>query len=117
MAAAKHNLIISRGADFGFRLTIKDAQQELVDVSSDTFKAEIRRAPKQPLVAAFTCDAVTDGVDGVVEFVLPSSESLKLDGNITYYWDVFRIRPTSPTPLKDKLIMGSVVVENNVTHI
>lgn len=115
MAAAKHNLTLSRGADFGFRLTIRDAEQELVDVSDDTFKAEIRRAPKQPLIASFTCDSLTDGTNGVVEFVLPSSESLKLDGNITYYWDVFRIR-TSPS-LKDRLIAGSVKVEDNVTYI
>lgn len=112
MAAAKHNITIDRGADFGFTLTIRNPQQEVVDVSNDTFKAEIRRAPKQPLIAAFTCDAETAGLNGIVNFTLPSSESLKLDGNITYYWDVFRM-----TPLKDKLIAGSVKVEDNVTHI
>jgi hypothetical protein len=112
MAAAKHNLIISRGADFGFRLTIRNSAQQLVDVSNDTFKAEIRRAPKQPLLAAFTCDALTDGENGVVNFALPSSESLKLDGKITCYWDVYRM-----TPLKDKLIAGTVTVEDNLTHI
>lgn len=112
MAAAKHNLIISRGADFGFRLTIRDALQQIVDVSTYTFKAEIRRAPKQPLVASFACDALTDGENGVVDCVLTSAESLKLDGNIVYYWDLYKM--TAP---KDKLISGSVKVEDNVTNI
>jgi hypothetical protein len=112
MAAAKHNLIISRGADMGFQLTIRDPEQQVVDVSEDTYKAEIRRAPKQPLIASFTVDATVDGAEGIVHFTLPSSESLKLDGNITYYWDVYRM-----TPNKDKLIAGSVKVEDNVTNI
>jgi hypothetical protein len=112
MAAAKHNLIISRGADFGFSLTIRDALQQIVDVSTYTFKAEIRRAPKQPLVASFICDATANGINGVVNFVLPSARTLKLDESISYYWDVYQI-----TPLKDKLIAGSVRVENNVTNI
>lgn len=114
MAAAKHNLIISRGADFGFRLTIRDLELEIVDVSADTFTAQIRRANKQPLVASFTCESLPDGVNGVVNCILPKSESLKLDGNISYKWDLFR---QIDGGVADRLIYGDVKVEDNITYI
>jgi hypothetical protein len=115
MAAAKHNIIVSRGSDFGFRLTIRDTLNEIVDVSADTFTAQIRRAPKQPLVASFVCESLPDGENGVVNCILPKSETLKLDGKITYYWDLFRVADSNG--LSDMLISGSVKVVDNITHV
>ena len=112
MAAAKHNLIVSRGEDFSFKITISG----ITISSSDTFKSEIRRASGKPLVASFTCTvtAVTAG-EGTV--TLPRSESLKLDANTTYKWDIFRIQ-TGPSPdVTTRLIYGDVIVEGNVTDI
>ena len=115
MAAAQHNIIVSRGSDFGFQLTIRDSSNVIVDVSADTFAAQIRRAPKQPLVASFVCDAESAGASGIVSFILPKTETLKLDGDITYYWDLFRI--TDGSGLSDMLISGSVKVNHNITNI
>ena len=110
MAAAKHNLIVSRGEDFSFKVTITGTG---IDISSDTFKSEIRRASGKPLVASFTC--TVSGSE--VTVTLPRSESLKLDANTTYKWDIFRIQ-TGPSPdVTTRLIYGDVIVEGNVTDI
>jgi hypothetical protein len=109
MAAAKHNLIVSRGEDFSFKITISGTAIN----SSDTFKSEIRRASGKPLVASFTC--TVSGSE--VTVTLPRSESLKLDANTTYKWDIFRIQ-TGPSPdVTTRLIYGDVIVEGNVTDI
>lgn len=115
MAAAKHNLIVSKGEDFSFTLTISESGSP-VDVDGETFKAEIRRASGKPLVASFTC-VVSDGPQGEVTVTLPRSESLKLDANTTYKWDIFRIK-TAPNPdVTICLIRGDLTIEGNVTDI
>lgn len=115
MAAAKHNLIVSRGEDFSFKVTVSDGSSPIV-VTGNTFKSEIRRASGKPLVASFTC-AVTEAANGVVTITLPRSESLKLDAYTTYNWDIFRIK-TDPTPeITTCLIKGDLRIEGNVTDI
>ena len=114
MAAAKHNLIVSRGEDFSFKVTVADSSGA-VNISGDTFKAEIRRASGKPLVASFTC-AVTAGTAGEVTVTLPRSESLKLDAYTTYNWDIFRIESGTPD-VTTCLIKGNLRVEGNVTDI
>lgn len=118
MAAAKHNLIVSRGEDYSFTLTISESGSA-VDLSGaevSTFKAEIRRASGKPLVASFVCE-VTSAVNGIVTVTLPRSESLKLDAYTTYNWDIFRIK-TDPSPdVTTCLIKGDLRIEGNVTDI
>ena len=110
MAAAKHNLIVSRGEDLSFKVTITEGDRD-PNLASDTIKAEIRRASGKPLVASFTCTVGT--TTNEVTVTLPQAESLKLDANTTYKWDIFRIQPTVTT----RLIYGDVIVEGNVTDI
>lgn len=114
MSAANHNLTISRGEDLSFTLTLKDVDGETIDVSSDTFPAEIRRDGGKPLVAEFVSDPTSNGASGQVTFTLPKSESLKLDGNNRYKWDLFRVQQNEITT---RLIYGSVNVENNITLV
>ena len=118
MAAAKHNLIVSRGEDFSFTLTISESGSavNLSGTEVSTFKAEIRRASGKPLVASFVCE-VTSAATGVVTVTLPRSESLKLDANTTYKWDIFRIK-TDPDPeVTVCLIRGDLRIEGNTTDI
>lgn len=112
MAAAKHNLIVSRGEDYSFTLTISESGSP-VDVDGETFKAEIRRASGKPLVASFTC-VVSDGPQGEVTVTLPRLESLKLDANTTYKWDIFRVQTDDTSTC---LIKGDLRVEGDVTDI
>ena len=111
MAAAKHNLIVSRGEDFSFTLTVQDSGGSPVNITGDTFTAEIRRNGGKPLVASFSCE-ITDAASGVLVATLPQSETLKLDGNVNYKWDMFRTDTTTT-----RLIYGDVKVENNITDI
>ena len=113
MAAAKHNLIVSRGEDFSFKVTVSDGSSPIA-VTGNTFKSEIRRASGKPLVASFTCTVGTPTNEVIV--TLPRSESLKLDANTTYKWDIFRIE-SGPPDVTTRLIYGDVIVEGNVTDI
>ena len=114
MAAAKHNIIVSRGEDFSFTLTVQDSGGSPVDITDDTFTAEIRRDGGKPLVASFSC-SITDAGNGILIANLSKAESLKLDGNVNYKWDMFRFENTTSTTTR--LIYGDVKVENNVTDI
>lgn len=111
MAAAKHNLIVSRGEDFSFKVTVADSSGD-VNISGDTIKSEIRRASGKPLVASFTCTVGTPTNE--VTVTLPRSESLKLDANTTYKWDIFRVQTDDTSTC---LIRGDLRVEGDVTNI
>ncbi len=114
MAAAKHNIIVSRGEDFSFTLTVQDSGGGTVDITDDTFTAEIRRDGGKPLVASFSC-SITDAGNGILIANLSKEESLKLDGNVNYKWDMFRFENTTSTTTR--LIYGDVKVDNNITDI
>tara|TARA_R100000951_G_scaffold98794_1_gene88933 strand:- start:377 stop:718 length:342 start_codon:yes stop_codon:yes gene_type:complete len=113
MAAAKHNIIVSRGEDFSFTLTVADSNGA-INITGDTFTAEIRRAGGKPLVASFSF-VITNASNGVVDATLPKAETLKLDGNTAYKWDLFRFENTASATTR--LIYGDVKVENNITDI
>ena len=108
MAAANHNIIVSRGEDFSFTLTVQDSGGGAVDISNNTFTSEIRRDGGKPLVASF--DAMTDDGDNVVVGI-SKTETLKLDGNTTYEWDLFR----TASGTRSRLIYGKVFVEDSIT--
>jgi hypothetical protein len=118
MAAAKHNITVGRGEDFSFTLTIATSGGP-VDLTGDTFKAEVRRDAGKPLVATFTVTISNPPQGGVVVVKLPKEETLKLDGNARYKWDLFRIVDGAaggdPTGDTVRLIYGDLQVENNIT--
>jgi hypothetical protein len=118
MAAAKHNITVGRGEDFSFTLTIATTG-EPVDLTNDLFKAEVRRDAGKPLVATFTVTILNPPQGGVVVVKLPKEETLKLDGNARYKWDLFRIiHGDTGDPAEGdtvRLIYGDLQVENNIT--
>ena len=118
MAAAKHNITVGRGEDFSFTLTIADSGGNAVNLDNDLFKAEVRRDAGKPLVATFNV-TISNASGGVVVVKLPKEETLKLDGNARYKWDLFRIidgdtgNPAEGDTVR--LIYGDLQVENNIT--
>ena len=123
MAAANHNIIVSRGEDFSFDLTISDGVGT-INLTDNVIKAEIRRGGGKPLVASFVAtipaqflaDGTTASEDrGKVTLKLAKAESLKLDGNLNYKWDLFWSTDIPVTTTR--LIHGDVKVENNITNI
>jgi len=117
MAAAKHNITVGRGEDFSFTLTI--AGTPAVNLGNDLFKAEVRRDAGKPLVATFTVTITNATNPATVLVKLPKEETLKLDGNARYKWDLFRIidGDTGDPAEGDtvRLIYGDLQVENNIT--
>ena len=107
MAAAKHNIIVARGEDFSFTLSASLASVT-VNLAASELKAEIRRGGGNPLVASF--DAMTDDGNNVVVGI-SKTETLKLDGNTTYEWDLFR----TASGTRSRLIYGKVFVEDSIT--
>lgn len=111
MAAAKHNITVGRGEDFSFTLTIATSGGDAVNISNNTFKAEVRRDAGKPLVATFSV-TIEGAAAGKVKVKLPKAETLKLDGNARYKWDLFRIESSGNTT---RLIYGDLQIENNIT--
>jgi hypothetical protein len=109
MAAANHNITVSRGEEFSFTLTISGVA---ADEAGYTFKAEIRRGSGKPLVASFSHP--NNNIGPSVVMTLSKAESLKLDGNLNYKWDLFREDSSGGSA---RLIYGDVKVENNITNI
>ena len=54
MAAGTYNIAIDKGSDFSFTVTIKDVAGTAINITSYTFKAEIRRKPETKLEKSFT---------------------------------------------------------------
>jgi len=120
MAAAKHNITVGRGEDFSFTLTIAASTgSAAVNLTGDTFKAEVRRDAGKPLVATFAVNIISATNPATVSVKLPKLETLKLDGNARYKWDLFRIVDGAaggdPTGDTVRLIYGDLQVENNIT--
>lgn len=114
MAAAQHNITVATGEDFGFTLTIQDSADNPVDITGDTFTAEVRRAAGKPLAATFTC-TITNAANGVLSVQLPNTETAKLKARTNYKWDLFRTENVSGDVTQ--LLFGDVLVRHNITDL
>lgn len=112
MAAAKHNIILGRGEDYLVTLTIKNEDGTAVDLTDDDFKGQVRRGAGKPLVASFSF-TITDAANGVVEIKLTDTETLKMDPNITYQYDIYRHIDGNGDIVR--LLYGTIIAEGNVT--
>jgi len=112
MAAAKHNIIVARGEDFSFTLSASLASVP-VNLNDTELKAEIRRAGGKPLVASFDAISNDSNDSNNVVVGISKTETLKLDGNTTYEWDLFR----TASGTRSRLIYGKVFVEDSITSI
>ena len=124
MPAAKYDLIIPKGEDYGFTLRILDSLDvpitflAYVSATNPVYgKAEIREADRKPLAAAFTIGSVagaTTPTDGTLKFSLTDTQTLALDTNKRYKWDFFWFDSAGS---RFKVIYGDVKVEANITHL
>ncbi len=113
MAAAKHNIILGRGEDYVATLAIKTEGGTPVNITDNNFKGQIRRGAGKPLITSFVF-TITDDVGGVVKIKLPLVNSLKLDPNITYQYDIFRYDDEEGDNIR--LLSGSLIAEGNITE-
>lgn len=113
MAAANHNIIVGRGEDFSASITVSQDGSP-VDLTDDTFAAEVRRGSGRPLEATFTC-SITDAGAGNLTITLPKEQTLRLDGDKSYKWDLFRT--VDGNGAVSHLIYGDVRVDDNITEL
>lgn len=101
-------LKIARGDDFSMPVVIKE-DSVLVDVSSRTYTAQLRRTKNGALVSNFGIDA-TNAATGTIVFTLADTVTDDLNG--TYYWDFQQFA----AGVVRTLMGGAFVVEPDVTR-
>lgn len=113
MSAALYNLIIERGEDFSFTLTVLDESEFPVNMAGSNFKAEIREEYKKPLVATFTPSVNSSTQE--ITLSLTKNQTITLDVNKKLKWDLFWIQSDESTT--KKLLSGLVQVNPNITNL
>ena len=104
---AKLNWRITRGDDFASVVLIQEGGVA-VDVSTRTFKAQVRRSPGGEVVAEMTID-MSNADDGEVGYSIQDSVTAGMRGD--YVWDFQQASPAIRT-----LMGGAFIVEPDVTR-
>ena len=85
---AIHDITIQQGADFAKTLTIKDDSDAVINVSSDTFRGQVRKLHSSTdTEATFTFDSATNGASGIVAWTLTAAQTAAM-GNGKFVYDV-----------------------------
>jgi len=110
MAAGTYNIAIDKGSDFAFTATLKDAAGDAIDITSYTFKAEIRRKPETKLEKAFTITK-TNASGGVLKLALADGDTRDLPVGVLRY-DLVGKDGSSNI---ERYLTGKVTVTDTVT--
>lgn len=73
--SGKYNMEISQGSDFKLSLSIKDSNQNPVDLTGHTFRGQIRKTASDAVTQATFTFTITDAVNGAVDVELPAADS------------------------------------------
>lgn len=83
--AGSLDLTIEQGATFSRTITIKDASNVAVDISTDTFAGQIRKRPQSGEVEASFSFTITDGPNGEVTATISATDTAAMDtGDFVY---------------------------------
>jgi hypothetical protein len=83
--SGKLDLTIEQGATFSRTITIKDASNVAVDISSDTFAGQIRKRHQSGTVEANFSFSITDGPNGEVTATISATDTAAMDtGEFVY---------------------------------
>jgi hypothetical protein len=112
MSAARYDLVIDQGSDFGLEFTIKESGtiKPLVGYSA---RAHLRKSKSSStLSAAFTC-GLSNPSQGTVQMSLPNSVSSALSPGI-YHYDLEIY--TASDVIVTRLIEGTATLTQGVTR-
>ena len=105
MANKKVNLEVEQGTDFSRLLALSDPVGDPIDITGDTYAAQIRTSYSAPTAAAaFTCTIVS-AAGGTVQIALTDTQTSALSAPYTYVYDVER---TSAAGKVTRLMYGKL---------
>lgn len=108
--AAEHTLQIDRAADNALYLYVVGGDGSSIDVSTATCYGDIREVETKKRAAALTCTA-TGSPTNEITIELSGTDSLVLNPELDYEWDIFMVLSGTKT----KLLYGDVHVIDNAT--
>lgn len=111
MKAAQYDITLDRAAEYRFTLTIKNRLGALVNLTGNSFYADIIDAATRQQVASFTATVTNPATSGEVVLSLSEADSLLFNVRRGYEWDLFRVSGTST----ERLLYGKVIVRQNRT--
>lgn len=84
---AIHDINIQQGATFAKTLTITDDADVAVDISTDTFRGQVRKKHTSTDIEATFTMTITDGTNGVVAWSLTDTQTAAM-GNGRFVYDL-----------------------------
>jgi len=119
MAAGNRSedLTVTQGTDALFKIIIKDSTGAVFDVSSKAFAASLKKSYSADDSTAidFTINkAIPES--GVISISLTDTQTLALDVNTRYVYDVFMFNESGNTEITS-VLKGKVYVEPSVTRV
>ena len=103
-----YDIVLEAGADFSMTFALTDPEEEPVDLTGCTLKAQLREFPESNIVYDFTVTHNNEG--GIVVMSMPRS-STELIGFTAGVYDVFLTGSS-----KDKVLWGKARIIPNVTR-
>lgn len=110
-APATQDLTVTRGDTETIVVTLTSDGTTPINIVGRTYSAQFRSTPDISTVSATLTCTVTDGANGVVTCVLPSSQSEDLSPG-QYYWDL----QENASGTISTLLSGIVTVLADVTR-
>jgi hypothetical protein len=110
--SGKLDLTIEQGATFSRTITIKDASNVAVDISTDTFEGQVRKRHQSGTVEANFSFTITDGANGEVTATISATDTAAMDtGEFVY-----DIEWTNTGTNVVRLLEGTATVTPEVTR-
>jgi hypothetical protein len=115
MTAGKYDIIIERGADFNFGMTLYDSSGALINLTGYSAAMMVRNkfSDPSPLLSLVSGAAITlGGSAGTIAVFVPGATTLGLSAGI----GVYDLILTAPGGQISRLVEGSVSITPQVTH-
>ena len=110
--AIEENICLEKGADYEEVEWITDNNDNAIDISGDTFRAEVREYAGGPLIASFTFAVFLDGT--IYKYRRTMAQSMINSLTVSEaVWDQFREHAADS--FSEKMFHGKVTIPANVT--
>ena len=89
-----HNITIEQGASFAKTLTLKDDNDQVINITNDTFRGQVRKHHSSTDIQATFTLTITDGPNGVVSWGLTPTQSAAM-GSGKFVYDLEWVKADS----------------------